>query len=314
MPASRYTSYADYMRRLFGQRVQKLSVDAGFTCPNRDGTLGTKGCTFCNNDAFCPSYCKGKSISQQIDEGIAFHQHRYRKARKYVAYFQAYSNTYADISVLSQRYEEALQHPDIVGLIVGTRPDCVDEAKLDYLASLQSDCCKVVVEYGVESCFDETLRKVCRGHLFIDSERAIQLTASRGIACGAHLIVGLPGEGRAELMRSAAILSQLPINSVKLHQLQVVKGSVLASQVASGRVAVESYALDAYIQLVCDFVERLRPDIAIERFAGEVPPAYQLFPDRAWRRPDGSWLRNEDIPRLVDAELEQRQSWQGKLF
>ena len=315
----RYYSYAAYMRGIFGGRVQKLSIDAGFTCPNRDGSLSTSGCTFCNNTAFNPSYCHTdsqspsrivKPITQQIDEGIAFHQWRYRNARRYLAYFQAYSNTYAPLDLLRQRYEEALSHPQVEGLIIGTRPDCVDEAVLDYLQEL-SQRCFVAVEYGIESCYDRTLQSVNRGHDFAATQRALRLTAERGLRCGGHIIIGLPGESREEIVAEAAILNALPLDSVKLHQLQVLNFTTLARQVWEGIVQVPAVGLEEYIGLVCDFVERLRPDMAIERFAGEVPPRYQALPQRAWRNADGSYVRNEQIAPMVQAELRRRQTTQG---
>lgn len=295
---------SEWFRQQFGCRVQKLSVDAGFSCPNRDGTLGTTGCTFCSGEAFSPSYCRtAGSITRQIDEGIRFHQWRYRKAAKYLAYFQAYSNTYAPLELLKERYSEALSHPQISGIVIGTRPDCIDDAKLDYLASLAKKC-YVAVEYGIESCYDETLRRIHRGHNFACSERAIRATAERGLHVGGHLILGLPGESRQQMLAEADILSALPIDSLKLHQLQILRGTELERQWQQDPASLPPpFSLDEYIDLVCDFLRRLRPTIAIERLAGEVPPRYQATPDRSWRRPDGSLLRNEDIPRLVAEKL-----------
>ena len=295
---------SEWFRQQFGCRVQKLSVDAGFSCPNRDGTLGTTGCTFCSGEAFSPSYCRtAGSITRQIDEGIRFHQWRYRKAAKYLAYFQAYSNTYAPLELLKERYSEALSHPQISGIVIGTRPDCIDDAKLDYLASLAKKC-YVAVEYGIESCYDETLRRIHRGHDFACSERAIRATAERGLHVGGHLILGLPGESRQQMLAEADILSALPIDSLKLHQLQILRGTELERQWQQDPASLPPpFSLDEYIDLVCDFLRRLRPTIAIERLAGEVPPRYQATPDRSWRRPDGSLLRNEDIPRLVAEKL-----------
>lgn len=299
-----YLTLAEYFRHRFGCRVQKLSVDAGFSCPNRDGTLGLTGCTFCAGEAFSPSYCRtAGSITRQIDEGIRFHQWRYRKAAKYLAYFQAYSNTYAPLETLKERYEEALDHPQVSGIVIGTRPDCIDDEKLDYLASLAKDC-YVAVEYGIESCYDETLIRIRRGHDFACTERAIRVTAARGLHVGGHLILGLPGESRDQMLAEADILSALPLDSLKLHQLQILKGTELERQWKENPDSVPPpFALDEYIDLVCEFLRRLRPTIAIERLAGEVPPRYQATPDRSWRRPDGSLLRNEDIPRLVAERL-----------
>lgn len=332
-----YASYSDYFKRLFGQRVQKLSVDAGFTCPNRDGSLGVGGCSFCNNDAFSPSYCRPadsqmplhvpavrrleKSISHQLDEGIEFHAWRYRKSSLYLAYFQAYSNTYAPVDVLRERYLEALSHPQVVGLVVGTRPDCVDEEKLDLLADFAKEHF-IAVEYGIESCCDQTLRAIRRGHDFDTSRKAVIATAQRGIHCGAHIILGLPGESRDMLLEEASVLSSLPLNTVKFHQLQILRGSLMEQDYRqwsathpSPSVAIgdgyHAFSLEEYIDLVCDILERLRPDLVVERFAGEVPPRFQAAPERSWRRPDGRLLRNEEIPALVEAELSRRGSRQG---
>lgn len=308
-----YLTLAEVMRRRFGCRVQKLSVDAGFTCPNRDGTLGHTGCIFCAGEAFVPSYCRTVgSVTRQIDEGIRFHQWRYRKATKYLAYFQSYSNTYAPLEVLKARYGEALAHPQVSGIVVGTRPDCIDEEKLDYLASLSKEH-YVAVEYGIESCYDETLVRIRRGHDFACTEHAIRATAARGLHVGGHLIFGLPGESRSQMLAEADILSALPLDSLKLHQLQILRGTELERQWREDPTLVPPpFTLEEYIDLVCEFLLRLRPTIAIERLAGEVPPRYQATPDRSWRRPSkestrtpgGALLRNEDIPRLVAARLQ----------
>ena len=330
----RYQSYSNHFKELFGQRVQKLSIDAGFTCPNRDGSLSYGGCTFCNNDAFNPSYCRvsdtaadlsqplfrnlTKSIREQIDEGISFHEKRYRKASLYLAYFQAYSNTYGDLDSIRQRYEEALAHEKVIGLIVGTRPDCIDEQKLDYFASLAQHH-YVAIEYGIESCYDKTLARVHRGHDFACTQQAIRATAQHGLPCGGHLILGLPGESRDEILDEARIISQLPLSTLKLHQLQILNGSLMALEREQGLMTAENgwappFQLEEYITLVCDFLERLRPDIVVERFAGEVPPRYQAAPERSWHRPDGRLIRNEEIPVLVEQELEQRGTQQGSAY
>lgn len=311
MQPLRYNSYSAYFKHNYGTRLQKLSVDAGFSCPNRNPHDRTKGgCTFCNNQAFNPSYCSPqKSITQQLDEGIEFHQHRYRNAEGYLAYFQPYSNTFAPVDKLKDIYSEALAHPKVKGLIIGTRPDCVDDAKLDLIASLADVPHRfVAIEYGIESCYDATLAAIRRGHDFHATRHAINLTAERGIHCGVHLVLGLPGESHDMILAEADIINSLPINSLKLHQLQVIKGTPMADGSAQ---AGNSFRLDEYISLVCDFVERLRPDILIERFAGEVPPRFQAFPERSWRRPDGRLLRNEQIPPMVNNELVCRGTCQG---
>ena len=217
----RFNSYSGYFRRMFGCRVQKLSVDAGFTCPNRDGTISGGGCTFCNNGAFTPSYCvPAKGVRRQIEEGIEFHRRRYRTASKYLVYFQSFSNTYAPLERLKEVYGEALAHPDVAGIVVGTRPDCVDAEKLDYFAELARGR-YVAVEYGIESTRDETLRAVNRGHDFACARRAVEMTAARGLHVGAHFILGLPGETDAMLLEQVAAINSLPLTTLKFHQLQL---------------------------------------------------------------------------------------------
>ena len=309
----RYNSYANYFRHRFGQRVQKLSINAGFSCPNRDGSKGTGGCIFCDNGAFNPSYCNPqKTISQQLDEGIEFHEWRYRKSVGYLAYFQAFSNTYKPLHELRRIYSEALAHPKVVGLVVGTRPDCVDDEKLDLLKEL-SEKSYIAVEYGIESCYNKTLQYINRCHDFETTQCAIKATASRGIHTGGHLILGLPGETREMMLNEAATLSQMPINSLKLHQLQILKNTAMETDYSSNPNLYPAWPLDEYVDFVVDFLELLRPDIVVERFAGEVPPRYQALPERSWRNNNGSLVRNETIPLLVEKRLQERDTWQGKL-
>ena len=255
-------------------RLQRLTVDGGFTCPNRDGTLGFGGCTFCDNAAFHPGYTKGKSILEQIEAGITFHAHRGRKADGYLAYFQAFSNTYAPLPVLKERYETALSHPLVKGLVIGTRPDCVDEEKLDYLASLRDGGAIVEVEYGIESVFDQTLQRVNRGHDFACTSRAIHETAQRGIPAGGHVILGLPGETREMLLEEAGILNSLPLTSIKFHQLQIITGTPMEKEFAHRPGDFLRPGPDEYIDLLADVIERLRPEIAIARIASSVPPSF----------------------------------------
>ena len=310
----RYNSYSNFLRKKFGHRVQKLSVNAGFTCPNRDGTISYGGCIFCDNNAFNPSYCQPqKSITQQLNEGIEFHKWRYRKSTDYLAYFQAFSNTYKPLHELKLLYAEALSHPMVKGIVIGTRPDCIDEAKLDYLQEL-SEKYYVSVEYGIESCYDDTLRYINRGHDFAATEKAFRLTAERGIHTGGHLIFGLPHESRQMMLDEAEILSNLPINSLKTHQLQILSNTQLEKDYHNNPQLYPSFELYEYVDFVVDFLERLRPDIAIERFAGEVPPRYQATPERSWRDKNGSLLRNETLPLLVEQRLEQRNTRQGNNF
>lgn len=328
MSELRYNSYAAYFRQRYGQRLQKVSVDAGYSCPNRnknDRSIG--GCIFCNNKAFNPSYCTPeKPLSQQIDEGIEFHRHRYPDTTQYLAYFQPYSNTYAPLDTLHKHYEEALSHPLVAGLIIGTRPDCVDEEKLDYIATLAQRCTFLAIEYGIESCYDATLDVIGRGHTFDATRRAIEMTKERGIHCGAHLVLGLPGETGQMIVDEASAINALGIDSLKLHQLQVIKDSRLSTMVASDAeasadearkalrtigVCEEVTTMEGYIGLVCDLLERLDAGIMMERFAGEVPPRFQALPQLAWRRSDGRLMRNEEIPQIVNGELERRGTRQG---
>ena len=305
----RYNTAAGRYRRLYGERLQKLVIDAGFSCPNRDGTVGVGGCSYCDNAAFHPGYSTpGKSIVQQIDEGIEFHRRGYPKVTHYLAYFQAYSNTYASLEKLKALYGEALSHPSIVGLVIGTRPDCVDEAKLDYLAGLAEgdDNPVIVVEYGIESCYDKTLRRINRGHDFETARRAVEMTASRGIDVGAHFILGLPGETREMLLDQCETISSLPLTSVKFHQLQIVKGTRMEKEYAENPGEFLRLGLDEYLDLVIDILERMRPDLCIERVAGEVPPRFV-------RETPWGLIRNDGILKLLDRRLEERDTWQGRL-
>lgn len=304
----RYNSAVGRYRRLYGERLQKLVIDAGFTCPNRDGTVGRGGCTFCDNAAFHPGYSTaGKPIREQIDEGIEFHRVRYRGASHYLAYFQSYSNTYAPLERLKTVYEEALAHPDVVGLVIGTRPDCVDGEKLDYIKELSSRCKVLSIEYGVESCYDTTLRDINRGHDFATARKAIEDTASRGIDVGAHFILGLPGETREMLLDQCGIINSLPLTSVKFHQLQIVRGTAMERCFAGSPEDFLQWSLDEYIGLIVDILERLRPDIHIERVAGEVPPRFVNL--NRW-----GLVRNFQILHLLDYELERRDTFQGRLY
>lgn len=331
----RYNSFVGYYRRRYGERLQKLVLDAGFSCPNRDGTVGRGGCTYCDNAAFHPGYSTpGKPLLAQIDEGITFQKVRYPRARHYLAYFQAYSNTYGSLERLKALYEEVLRHPEVVGIVIGTRPDCVDEVKLDYLADLaagrvlpgwQRSLRKVpgptvqapvpdtltapivVVEYGIESCHDSILRHINRGHNFECARKAVEMTAERGIDTGAHFILGLPGETRDMLLDQCGLISSLPLRSVKFHQLQIVKGTAMEKEYASDPSAFYRPGLDEYLDFVIDILERLRPDLYIERVAGEVPPRF--VNDTPW-----GLVRNFEILRLLDKRLEERDTWQGRLY
>jgi len=300
----RYNPFS-YQER-YGLRLQRLALDGGFTCPNRDGTVGLGGCTFCDNRAFHPSYTHGKSITQQIEDGIAFHAQRGRKADGYLAYFQAFSNTYAPLEVLRARYEEALSHPSVKGIVIGTRPDCIDGGKLDYLAALKQQGCIVEVEYGIESVYDTTLERVNRGHSFLCTREAIEVTARRGIPVGGHIIIGLPGETREMILEEASVLNGLPISSLKIHQLQILKGTAVETEFKECPADFLRLDPDQYIDLLADFLERLRPDIAIGRIVSSVPPS---FTDVPW-----GLLKQEELLKRLENHLEERNSFQGSKY
>ncbi len=303
----RFNSYSGYFKKTFGERVQKITVDAGFTCPNRDGTLARGGCTYCNNDAFNPSYCNPqKTVAQQVAEGIEFHKVRYRRASKYLVYFQPYSNTYTSLQKMKELYEQALAQEGVVGLVIGTRPDCVDDEKLDYLQQLSGKH-YIIVEYGVESIYDQTLERINRKHTFEQSVKAIEETAKRGLHVGAHFIFGLPGESREMMMDSVKQVSQLPLTTIKFHQLQIVTGTAMVSDYKNHPEDYPLFTLEEYIDFIIRYTERLNPDFIIERFAGEVPPRFLAGP--GWGR-----IRNDQINVKIEKEMEKRDTWQGKYF
>ncbi len=303
----RFNGYPEYIRGIYGERVQKLAIDAGFTCPNRDGTKGTHGCIYCNNDAFNPSYCTSeKPVRQQLEEGIEFHQRRYRRATKYLAYFQAYTNTYAPFEELKKLFDDALSVPNITGLVIGTRPDCIEDKILDYLAELSTRY-YIIVEYGIESCNNDTLKKINRGHTFGQTKSALHETSERGIRTGGHIIFGLPGESREYMLSEAAILSSLPLNNIKFHQLQILVNTILAEEYKLYPKRFNLFTLEEYLDFCISFIERLNPSIVIERIAGEVPPRFLLSPTFGA-------LRNFEIIRMLEQKLEEKDTWQGKLF
>lgn len=301
MPHQIYNDYGAWMRRQFPFRVQKISIDAGFSCPNRDGHISHGGCTFCDNRTFNPSYCQpSKSITEQITEGKEFFRHKYPDM-KYLAYFQAFSNTYATLDTLQRRYEEALSAEDVVGIVIGTRPDCVSNEILNYLESLNRQTF-MIVEYGIESVSDDTLRRVNRGHNFECSRRAIIETHNRGILTGAHIILGLPGESAEDNVRQADIVSALPIDILKLHQLQIIRGTQLAAEYE--RQPFNLYTADEYIDLCRRYIERLRPDMVLERFVSQSPKELLVAP---------KWgLKNYEFANRFVNYMKRMDSWQGK--
>ncbi len=303
----RFNSYSDYFKLVFGGRAQKISIDAGFTCPNRDGTISTGGCSFCNNNAFNPSYCRPeKSISQQIEEGIAFHRCRYRRAQTYLAYFQPYTNTHKPIHELQKIYGEALSHPLVSGIVVGTRPDCVNEEILNLLGEIKKTH-YVMIEYGIESVYDETLKRVNRGHDFATAEKAVRTTAECGIPCGAHFILGLPGETPQMMLDGIDIISKLPLTTIKFHQLQIFKDTPMADDFRNHPSDYHLFDLQSYIDFIVHVIEKLNPRFVIERLAGEVPPRFLV--SEPWMS-----LRYDQVLHLIEDKMEELDTFQGKKF
>lgn len=303
----RFNSYVGYFRNTYGSRLQKIVVDAGFSCPNRDGSIAKGGCTYCNNDAFHPSYSTpDKSLMQQLEEGIEFHKKRYRNAEKYLAYFQPYSNTYSTADHLEALYKEALSHPLVAGIVIGTRPDCIDQQKLDLFAELSKEHV-VIVEYGVESIYDNTLIRINRGHNFATAKETINKTAQAGIHQGAHFIFGLPGETKQQMLAYATEINKLPLNSVKFHQLQIVIGTEMEREYEAHPQEFAQWTVDEYIDFFIDFLELLKPNIFIERFAGELPPRF--IKSNPW-----GLIRNVELINRLEKRLEERETYQSRLF
>ena len=296
-----YNDFSNWIRARLPYRVQKISVDAGFTCPNRDGKVGTRGCSFCDNDTFNPSYCdRRKTVTTQLNEGKEFFARKYPDM-KYLAYLQAYSNTYAPLPQLKKIYEEALSVEDVVGLVIGTRPDCVDEDTLDYLKQLSDRLPMLIVEYGIESTNDETLHRINRGHDFAKSRWAVEQTAKRGLLCGAHVILGLPGETHDDMIRQADDISTLPINFLKIHQLQIIRGTVLGQEYLSNPFHV--FSVDEYIELLGEYIQHLREDIVLERFVSQSPADMLIAP---------KWgLKNYEFTNLLVRYLKENGIRQG---
>lgn len=301
----RYNDFAGFLAGEFPFKVQKISVNAGFTCPNRDGTKGFGGCTYCNNQTFNPAYCRDdRSVTMQLEEGKRFFARKYPQM-KCLAYFQAYTNTYGELELLKRMYEEALAVEGVVGLVIGTRPDCMPDSLLDYLEEVNRRTF-LLVEYGIESADDRTLERINRGHSFACTEDAVRRTAARGIRTGGHVILGLPGESREDLIKQAERLSELPLTTLKMHQLQLIRGTRMAHEYALHPEEFHLFSADEYIDLVIDYVEHLRPDLILERFVSQSPRELLIAPD--WG------LKNHEFTDRVKKRMKERDAWQGKAY
>ena len=301
-----YNDFPTFLKRYFDCKVQKISLNAGFTCPNRDGTVGYGGCTYCNNQTFNPEYCRTeKSVTEQLEEGKRFFAHKYPEM-KYLAYFQAYTNTYGGLEELKRKYEEALAVDGVVGLVIGTRPDCMPDNLLDYLDGLNRRTF-LLVEYGIESTLDRTLRRINRGHTWQTTVDAVNRTAARGILTGGHVILGLPGETEEDMLRQAADISSLPLSTLKLHQLQLIRGTRMAHEYEEAPADFHLYEdVDSYIGLVIGYIQRLRPDLVLERFVSQSPKSLLIAPD--WG------LKNYEFNHRLQKRMKEEGAYQGKLY
>ncbi|MGV8962149.1 MAG: TIGR01212 family radical SAM protein [Candidatus Saccharimonadaceae bacterium] len=300
-----FNDFSSYLSSHFPYKVQKISINAGFSCPNRDGSKGRGGCTYCNNKSFSPRYgVYTKSVSEQLKEGIEFFSHKYTEM-KYLAYFQSYTNTYDSVDKLIDLYEEALAYPDVVGLVISTRPDCMPDELLDYFEKI-SPKHFVLIEYGVESTLNKTLERVNRQHTFEESSATIIKTAQRSLAVGAHMILGLPGESHTEILDHATTLSALPLTTIKIHQLQIIKGTAMAKEFNLLPESFHIFELDEYVDLCVDFSEKLNPDFYIDRFASQSPKDLLLAP--YWG------VKNHELTQKIIKRFHERETFQGRLY
>jgi len=303
MPEVYYNDYSSYLKQFFSHRAQKISIDAGFTCPNRDGSKGRGGCSYCDNKTFSPFYCSpSKSITTQLNEGIAFFAKKY-KTQEYLAYFQSYTNTYDSIENLKNRYDEALAHPQVVGIVVSTRPDCVSKDVVELLASY-TDRYFVSLEIGIESTNDNTLKYINRQHTYADTKHAFSLAKNHSLHLGGHLIIGLPNETHNDIITHAKRISQLPIETLKLHQLQIIKGTAMADDYKRFPERYHLFSIDEYIEIVGDFLHHLRDDIVVERFSGESPQDKILAP--RW-----GGIKNYAVAERIKKYLAEKKIYQG---
>ncbi len=300
-----YNDFGDFLQKIFPFKVQKISINAGFTCPNRDGTKGWGGCTYCNNQTFSPQYCATeKSVTEQLEEGIRFFSRKYPQM-KYLAYFQSYTNTYGSLESLLNKYNEALNYPGVVGLIIGTRPDCMPDELLETLSEMSKHAF-VLIEYGVESTDNETLKYINRGHTYEEAVDTINRTSEKGLMCGAHLILGLPGENKDVILSHAQRISKFPLTTVKLHQLQLIRHTEMAQQFEENPEEFHLYTVDEYIDLCIDFIEQLNPEFVLERFVSQSPKELLIAPD--WG------LKNFEFTAKVNKRIAERATWQGRSF
>lgn len=303
-----YNSYTERLKYKYGGRVQKISVNTNGTCPNKDGSKAIGGCTYCNNNSFVPSYTKKyNDIKNQIEEGIVFFKNRYKKAKIFVAYFQAYTNTYGDFKQIVKQYNEALSHPNINGLVVGTRPDCVDDYILDYFKEI-SKSYYFSLELGIESTYNDTLKFVNRGHSFEDSIEAIYRAKKKEIHVGGHIMLGLPYETKEMMLKQTDKINNLGLNTIKLHQLQIIKHTFMAQQYKSNSDMFNLFSSDEYIDFIINFMERLDPSISIERLVSESPPNVKIAPN--W----DNKLRAYDIQNMIIDKMKNENKYQGRLF
>lgn len=301
-----WNDYSSYIRRTFGQRVQKISVNAGFTCPNRDGKISKEGCIYCTNKSFSPFYCNSDdSISEQLRKGIDFFSPKYN-AQKYLAYFQTYTNTYDNINVLRRKYEEALSVDGVIGLVISTRPDCVNDEIMRLLADYAKEK-YVEIEFGLESTKNTALELINRGHTYEQAVDAIMLAQKYGIMSGVHLILGLPYETEDDFYLHAEKISQLPISTLKLHQMQVLKGTRLESLYFENKSLFADLSLENYVRIVANFLDMLNPEIIVERLTSESPREMVLYPDWNGRK-------NFEVSHIVNAFMKKNGMFQGRRF
>lgn len=301
-----WNDYSSYIRRTFGERVQKISVNAGFTCPNRDGKISREACMYCTNKSFSPFYCNSDySIAKQLEKGISFFSPKY-KAQKYLAYFQTYTNTYAEANTLKLKYDEALAVHDVIGLVISTRPDCIDDEKLELLADYAKNK-YVEIEFGLESTKNSTLEFINRGHTYEQAVEAIHKANDYGLMCGVHLILGLPYESEEDIYLHAKKISELPISTLKLHQMQVLKDTRLEKFYAENPQSIIDLSLDNYVRIASNFLDMLNPEIIVERLTSESPREMLIYPD--W-----NGKKNFEIAHIVNSYMKSKGMFQGRTF